>query len=203
MSEYQLTYFDMKGGRGQVARLAFELAGIDFDDNRLSFAEFVAAKSSYPFGALPILEHQGQTLAQSNAINRYVGKLTGLYPSDPWQAALCDQAMDAVEDIDNKMMPSMFLKDEDEKRAARKALAEGPIACTLKNLAACLQAQGGQFFADGRLTVADLKVFVWVRALRSGRIDHMASDLPDTLAASLVAHSEHVLKLPVIAKHYD
>jgi hypothetical protein len=32
----------------------------------------------------------------------YVGKLANLYASDPWQAALCDEAMEAVKDINGK-----------------------------------------------------------------------------------------------------
>ena len=63
------------------------------------------AKSSLPYGALPVLEVDGKVLAQSSGINRYVGKLTDLYPSDPWQAAVCDEVMDAVEDVAHKSGP--------------------------------------------------------------------------------------------------
>jgi glutathione S-transferase len=55
-----------------------------------------------------VLEVDGQNLAQSNAINRYVGKFVDLYPSDPWQAALCDEAMEAVEDITTKILREPF-----------------------------------------------------------------------------------------------
>ena len=48
-----------------------------------------------------------------------------------------------------------------------------PVICTR------LVAHGGQYFADGRLTVADLKVFVWIRHLTSGQLDHVPVDLPD------------------------
>jgi glutathione S-transferase len=58
-------------------------------------------------------------------INRYVGKLTDLYPTDAWQAALCDEVMEAVEDINTKLAATFFLPDE-EKKAQRKALADGP-----------------------------------------------------------------------------
>jgi glutathione S-transferase len=63
---------------------------------------------------------------QSNAINRYVGRLADLYPSDPWQAALCDEAMDAVEDVVSEIVTTMFLPEE-EKKTRRQALAEGSI----------------------------------------------------------------------------
>jgi hypothetical protein len=36
--------------------------------------------------------------------------------------------MDAVEDIVSKQVATMFIKDEDEKKAAREALADGPLA---------------------------------------------------------------------------
>jgi glutathione S-transferase len=75
-------------------------------------SEWERRKPNTPFGALPVLEVDGQTLAQSNAINRYVGKLTDLYPTDAWQAALCDEAM---EDISTKIAATMFLPDEEKK----------------------------------------------------------------------------------------
>jgi glutathione S-transferase len=111
--------------------------------------------------------------------------------------------MDVVEDLDNKIMRTLFLKDEEEKKAARLALAEGPMPVALKGLARCLEKAGGEYFAGGRLTVADLKVFVWVRYLRGGVIDYLPTDLPDKHAPTLVAHFERVMALPVISKHYE
>ncbi len=97
MANLKLTYFDFHGGRGEPARLALSMGGIAFEDDRVPFADWERRKEDTPFGALPVLEVDGQTIAQSNAINRYVGKLVDLYPSDPWQAALCDEAIEAVE----------------------------------------------------------------------------------------------------------
>ena len=93
MAQLKLTYFDFHGGRGEPARLALFIGGIAFEDDRVKPADWARRKSETPFGALPVLEVDGQTVAQSNAINRYVGKLADLYPSDPWQAALCDETM--------------------------------------------------------------------------------------------------------------
>src|SRR5882757_4554031 len=96
MPNLKLTYFDFHGGRGEPARLALSIGGIPFEDDRVQSTDWERRKADTPFGALPLLEVDGQILAQSNAINRYVGKLAKLYPSDPWQAALCDEAMEAV-----------------------------------------------------------------------------------------------------------
>ena len=79
----KLFYFDFHGGRGETARLALSIGGVPFDDERVKGADWPALKPSMPFGELPVLEVDGQRLSQSNAINRYVGQLTGLYPDEP------------------------------------------------------------------------------------------------------------------------
>jgi glutathione S-transferase len=149
-----------------------------------------------------VLEVDGQTLAQSNAINRYVGKLVGLYPSDPWQAALCDEAMEAVEDITTKIFVSRFLPEQ-QKKAERKALVEGPLPFYLNRLERRLKTHGGLYFADNRLSVADLKVFELIRNLRSGAIDHVPTDLADRFAPKLVEHYERVKDDPRVSAYYS
>jgi glutathione S-transferase len=191
MAKLKLTYFDFHGGRGEPARLAMSIGGVAFDDDRVQPSDWERREADTPFGALPVLEVDGQVVAQSNAINRYVGKLTELYPSDPWQAALCDEVMEAVEDINTKIGATFFLPEE-QKKAQRTALVEGPIPFYLTRLQQRLEAHGGQYFADNRLTVADLKVFVWIRHLKSGALDHVPTDLTDRVAPKLVEHYERV-----------
>jgi len=202
MPNLKLTYFDIHGGRGEPARLALYLGGVAFEDDRISFQEFGAKRASYPFKRVPLLQIDDDELSQCNSINRYVGKLAGLYPSDSLQAAYCDEAMDAVEDIVSQQVVTMRIKDEAEKKAAREALANGPITLYLQRMQAMLEARGGEYFAAGRLTVADLKVMVWVRTLRSGILDYIPADLPDKLAPKLVDHLDRVLKHPKVAEYY-
>ncbi len=128
MPNLKLTYFDIHGGRAEPARLAMYIGGVAFEDHRISFGEFGASRSSYPFKRVPVLQIDNVVLSQGNSITRYVGTLAGLYPTDPLEAAFCDEAMDAVEDIVSKQVATMFIKDEDEKKAAREALADGPLA---------------------------------------------------------------------------
>jgi len=197
-----LTYFDIHGGRGEVARLAMAIGGIPFQDRRVSFGDWPKVKPTTPFGGIPVLEVDGRRVAQSNGINRYVGKLAGLYPKDAWQAALCDEAMDAVEDITNLIVATFPIRDETERKAKRQALAGGPIRFYLGALQRQLKERGGSYFADDRLTVADLKVFVWVRQLRSGNLDHIPTDLPDHTAPLLVEHHDRVAAHPKVVEYY-
>jgi glutathione S-transferase len=201
MAKLKLTYFDFHGGRGEPARLALAIGGIPFEDDRVPLAEWPRHKAKAPFGVLPVLEVDGGVVTQSNGINRFVGKLADLYPSDPWQAALCDEAMDAVEDIEVKVSATFDLSG-DEKKARRKGLVDGPIALYLTRLQQRLEANGGQYFAGGRLSVADLKVFVWIHHLKSGKLDYIPTDLPDRVAPKLVAHHDRVKNHPGVKAYY-
>ena len=198
----KLTYWDLPGGRGEPARLALTVGGVEFEDRRIDFSSWPEIRPSAPFHACPFLEVDGYTIGQSNTITRYVGKLTGLYPQDPWQAALCDEALDAVEDMWVKFGATMGLQG-DALRAAREALVEKDYKHYLKTLAKRLKDAGGEYFADRRLTVADLQVMVICRALGSGKFDHISTDLVAQVAPTLDAHRKRVLETPEIASYYE
>ena len=91
---------------------------------------------------------------------------------------------------------------EEEKKAQRQALVEGPIPFYLTRLLQRLEAHGGQYFAADRLSVADLKVFTWFRQLKSGALDHVPTDLPDRVAPKLVEHYERVKNDPRVLAYY-
>jgi glutathione S-transferase len=202
MTKLKLTYFDFDGGRGEPARLALHISGIAFEDHRVAGKDWPAFRDKTPFFAMPMLEVDGKVVSQSNSINRYVGKLTGLYPKDDWQGLVCDEVMDAVEDIGTRIAQTIDLP-EDAKKKAREELVAGRIARYLDQLQARLKMAGGEYFADNRLTVADLKVFQWIRWLRSGALDHIPKDLVDRVAPQLVKHFERVASHPKVAEYYE
>lgn len=201
MARYKLTYFDFDGGRGEPVRIAFHAAGIDFEDHRISFEEFMKTRSTMRFTCAPVLEIDGVQVTQSNSMLRYVGKMAGLYPADDLQALYCDESMDAVEDLLHQVVHTFGLEG-DELRQAREKLTDGWITTFVKGLADLLERGGGQYFADGRLTVADLKVYMQIRSLRSGTLDHVPTDLVDNLAPNLVDHQERVGSDPIVTAYY-
>ena len=158
-------------------------------------------RKSTPLGQVPVLHVDGVQVTQSDAITRYVGKLAGLYPADPFQALLCDEVMDGVEDA-NVKMGTTFGMTGDALKEARTALVNGPLPLYLGWLQSQLQAHGGAYFADNRLTIADLKVFVYVRSLNSGRLDHVPSDLVEKTAPQLNAHLQRIAQTPAVAQYY-
>jgi prostaglandin-H2 D-isomerase / glutathione transferase len=97
----KLYYFDIKG-KGEPIRLLCAYAGLDLEDHRfVTRDEFLAMREGtrLTFSQVPMLEVDGKhSLVQSCAIMRYLGKLAGLYPSDPIQAAKVDAIMDQEAD---------------------------------------------------------------------------------------------------------
>jgi glutathione S-transferase len=201
MTQLQLTYFDFHGGRAEPARLALRIGGIAFDDKRFGFAEFAEVRKATPFGQVPTLHVDGVLITQSDAITRYVGRLTGLYPTDAYQALLCDEVLSAVEDVTIKLAATFGLTG-DALKDARTALVAGPLTTYLRWMQSQLQAHGGVYFADNRLTVADLKVFTHVRGLNSGNLDHVPTDLVETVAPQLNVHMRMVGATPAVAQYY-
>lgn len=201
MPKLVLTYFDFDGSRGEVPRLAMHVAGVAFEDRRIARKDWAALRDTMPFQAVPVLEVDGKVIAQSNTINRYVGKLTGLYPKDEWQAVLADEVMDAVEDITTRIGATIRMEDEARKKV-RQELAAGPIPRFLQQLEARLKSGGGEWFVENRLTVADLKCYLLTRWLKSGVIDHVPADIVDRNAPLLAKHLERVGNHPKIAAYY-
>ena len=191
MPGYKLTYFDIDGGRGEVTRIAFHAAGIEFEDNRISFPEFGEARGSMRFNAVPVLEVDGEEISQSDAMSRYVGRLAGLYPADPMQAMYCDEVMGAFEDLTHFIVRTFGLEG-DELKEARTQLVDGKMTVFLKGVQELLHRGGGEYFADNQLTVADLRSFVQVRSLSAGLLDHVPADIVQNIAPDLLEHHQRV-----------
>lgn len=201
MTQLKLSYFDFHGGRGEVARLIMFKAGITFEDHRIPMANWPSHKSDMPFGALPVLFVDGEGIAQSNAINRYLGKLAGLYPDNALDALRCDEVMDAIEDTTH-LLVATFTMPEDEKKKTRDALCEGPFRHYLQSLNSKLVSTGGEYFAGGKLSVADLKMFMWMRSLTSGVLDYIPTDLADDFAPAIAAQFQRMNNLDFIQNYY-
>lgn len=201
MNKLKLTYFDFSGGRAEPARLAMHIGAIPFEDYRFAPSDFSEVRKSTPLNQVPTLHVNDVQITQSDAITRYVGKLAGLYPEDAFQALLCDEVMGALEDINIKIGASFGLTGDDLKNA-RDALATGALPKYLRWLQHQLERHGGAFLADNRLTIADLKAFVILRWLSSGKLDHIPSELIETVAPKLKDYVNRIAKLPAIAHYY-
>ncbi|KAI8893355.1 glutathione S-transferase [Globomyces pollinis-pini] len=137
MPNLKLTYFNIKA-RGEPIRLALAVQGIPFEDERLSGEQFGQLKASggLPFDQLPVLTVDNKIIAQSTAILRYVGRLgkTPLYPTDPYLAAVVDQVISQVQDVEGALKPSGAEADVEKKLALRAKLATETFPKLFKQL---------------------------------------------------------------------
>jgi prostaglandin-H2 D-isomerase / glutathione transferase len=202
MDKLKLTYFDFSGGRAEPARLAFHIGGIPFEDDRFASADFPEVRKATPLNQVPTLQVNGIVITQSDAITRYAGKLAGLYPEDNLQALLCDEVMGALEDVNVKIGATFGLKGEDLKKA-RETLTTETLPRYLRWLENQLENHGWAFFADNRLTIADLKALVVLRWVSSGMLDHIPTDLVAAVAPKLKAYMDRIGNTPVIAQYYE
>lgn len=174
----RLIYFDIAGSRGEECRIALHLAGVDFDDVRVPRAEWPGLKPETPFGSLPILELAGKPpLAQSNAILVYIGRQHGLHPKDDLEAAYHEALMNYVEDLRHNVGPALRIADETQKLAAREELARNYLPTWGTNV----ERQLGEhpFVGGDTLNVVDLKLYMVVRWLTSGTVDHVPTTVFD------------------------
>jgi glutathione S-transferase len=175
MTKPRLIYFDAPVSRGEECRLALHIAGVDFEDVRLKPADWAALKASSPFGGLPMLELPGKPpFAQSNAILALIGRKHGLHPKDEFEAARHEAMMQHVEDLRALLGPTLRMGDA-EKKAAREAL----VASSLPAWAgyADNNITGEPFFGGAQLNVVDLKIYMAVRWLSGGKVDHIPATI--------------------------
>ena len=103
-----LIYFNFPFWRAEIARIPLFMAGVKFEDKRITSEEFDRVKelgtlddgTIIPFHQLPCLKIDEKTIAQTGGIARFCGKLSNLYPKDDdLLAAQIDQYIDILTDI--------------------------------------------------------------------------------------------------------
>ncbi len=197
----ELLYPDFPFWRAEVSRLALFIGDIPFDNVHPSRKEFAEMKESgaLTFGQVPVLKVDGKMIAQTGAIARFCGKLSGLYPvDDHFLAAKVDEIIDAATDITNLMSPTMREKDPEKKMALRQSLAEEKLPKWLSYLERYLEKNGSTgFFVSNQLTIADLAIWRLMGWLSGGILDGIPKDIlePFTL---LKSHFDTIGNLPKV-----
>ena len=90
----------------------------------------------------------------------------------------------------------------EELRLAREKLIDGWLSVYLRGLDQLLIRGGGEYFADNRMTVADLRAFVQTRSLGSGILDYVPTDIVQQVAPGLVRHKDRINADPRVIAYY-
>jgi glutathione S-transferase len=112
----------------------------------------------------------GEFVAQSSAIDRYLSVVTGAEPANELAWARSDEVYAFMEDVFQTLAPTFKIKDEAEKLKARKEACEGPLKEKLATLDAHLAKLGDGAWFSGldRPSYADYSVWNWLCVLKSG-----------------------------------
>ena len=207
-----LYYFKIPFWRAEVTRISLFIGDIPFQDYRIEGDDYDKFKKSgelpnkkiAPFKQLPVLDVDGEIFAQTGAIARFCGKLSGLYPkNDDYKSALIDQIIEAAQDINFLVTLSGRDKDEERKKKARKILATNHLPKWFQFLENLLQQNTNSvYFVGNELTIADLAIWRLLGWLKSGLLDGIPTNILDNFE-NLNKLREEVYKNPKVIKWMD
>ena len=184
-----LYYFSIPFWRAEVTRLCLYMNDIEFVDHRISDTERDQFKKNgqlpngmiAPFCQLPVLEVDGKIVAQTGAIARFCGKLSGMYPPDnDFDAARVDQIIEAAQDINYIVSISGREKNLEKKLLARERLTKVHLPKWfqfLENL--LIENNESDWFVGNSMTIADLSIWGLLGWLTSGLLDGVPKSVLD------------------------
>lgn len=164
MPTYKLTYFDARG-RGEVIRLMLAQTGQEFEDHRITGADWPSIKSEMPFGQVPVLEVDGKKLAQTVAICNYLASEYGLYGKTSMDRFHIDEIVCLVNDFISATVKVMYEKDETRKAELMKPYKEHECPKYIGFFEKLLKENGTGFFVGDSVTLADIFVFDFLWSL--------------------------------------
>eukprot|EP01084_Bolivina_argentea_P238222 400223_1 len=199
-------------GRAHPIRLALVLGGIAFEDEFIEGAEHKATKAAggRRWSGLPelvIYDAEGKevtTIGQSYAMLRYVGTITGIYPSNALQRAFVDELLDSLNDAKKSLMFNGE-KDKEKQKAMREAIIakDGALTYWLNKFVLRLEENEKRgntngFIVGNSVTIADLALASSFETLVSGFWDHIPKDLFSKNFPKLQTFIDTVFSIPVI-----
>ena len=182
----KIIYFDMPFWRAEIARVCLFISDIEFEDFRITSEDNSYLKENgmlgdgtiIPFRQLPVLEIEGQSIAQTGAIARICGKISGMYPTDIIEAGKVDQVIDTVTDINVLINPSMRERDPSIKKLMRNDLSSDALPKYFGYLENILEANDSGWFVGDEMTVADIAVWSMLGWIAQGVLDGIPPGLP-------------------------
>eukprot|EP01091_Cochliopodium_minus_P001931 TRINITY_DN11884_c0_g1_i1.p1 TRINITY_DN11884_c0_g1~~TRINITY_DN11884_c0_g1_i1.p1 ORF type:complete len:220 (-),score=55.34 TRINITY_DN11884_c0_g1_i1:15-674(-) len=173
MSKLKLTYFETKDiffARGEPIRLVLYIGGIDFEDERITHEELNKRRSNTPYGSLPLLTlEDGEVMAQSNAIMRFLGKRTKLYPEDHLLAMRVDELIYGVEDILSKMTPIIYDPNPEKKKEGFEKINTEILPHWVNLIEKRIEKFGKGYSVGENLTISDIFLYQFFGSILHGR----------------------------------
>uniref|UniRef100_A0A914V8D0 glutathione transferase n=1 Tax=Plectus sambesii TaxID=2011161 RepID=A0A914V8D0_9BILA len=197
MTVYRLHYFNYRA-RAETARILFRLADVPFEDVRIPVADWPQLKPDTPWGSAPVLEVDGEKLAQSRTIELYLARKFGFIGKTEWEAAKIHEILGAIDDAYDSLQPAIRAKDDQERERLLSESVIESIAPFYERLVEKLESNGTGFVVGDSLTVADIALYVWIDGVEEGMIHGVLSRYP-----KLEEYIKRIASLPKIKEWID
>ena len=200
-------------------RLAFVLGKVAFKDNRIKFPEWSELKKRTKYGQLPMMKIGELEIAQSDAMLRYAGGLSGLIPTDEQTLLKMNEAIGLEGDIYRAIMPSMYIGfDHYRPKLGHGDKSEAEWKKVQADLRADLISNDGDLFklmqhvedrlkenkymAGDVLTIADCQMIPRIAHLKSGIMDGIPKTFLDVFP-KINAYYNAFREIPAVKAYYD
>ncbi|KAK6174892.1 hypothetical protein SNE40_013455 [Patella caerulea] len=197
--KYKYYFFKKYRARGELARLVFVAAGVEYEDvgPEADDQDWAALKPTVPAGKLPVLEVDGRMFAESVVISRYLAREFGLDGRNNYEKLLTDTIVDKIIQVREMIGDVYHINDPVKKAEAEKKLVEEQLPAALSFLEKFVEKNksSGGFLVGDKLTWADLAVF--------DILEHVVKQNPDILAKypKLAANFKLVPTLPRVSEY--
>eukprot|EP01066_Platyproteum_vivax_P005978 Platyproteum_vivax@DN1837_c0_g1_i1.p1 len=172
---YKLRYFDI-GGKAEPIRVALHYAGADFEDVRVSFADWGEQKknntTNTPLGQMPILECEGKMFTQGEALLRYAGQMSTLYPKDALEALRVDEVVQVIADAIKQLGTKG--NDDEETFKRKRATLQKEMGRYFAYLETMASSSTGYIANTQNPSIADISLLTFEKNI--GNLDHVDQD---------------------------
>ena len=159
MPMVKLVYFDLEG-RGELIRLLLHAGNIDFEDFRFGFADWPKLKPTTPFGSVPVLFWDGEEMAQTMAMVRFVARKVGMAGKSDMEFFKADMVACHFDEIWSKLPGMRFAATQEDRVAKATEVRDEFLPKWLTPLETLLEKRGGEWYSSGGATFADLAMMV-------------------------------------------
>jgi glutathione S-transferase len=152
----RLHYFNVRN-RAEYIRWILAHNQIQYEDYRVPMEDWPRLKSTYEFGALPVLEIDNLTLSTSVGVGRYLATKYGQYPTDPDGIYLTEALADYIDDF-KALYGKTIIMEKDPERWDAWTKGEGMQKLGLIDQKLKLNGVGSGFFLGTSLSMLDFIV---------------------------------------------
>ena len=193
-------------GRAEAMRLAFTLAGIEFEDIRLEGPGWGKMKTSLlptmPQANIPMLEIDGKMYSEAKACLRYVGTIANMVPSNPTDQLSMDEIISYSDNIFGCVgfAFSGASADEKKKTAEESAVKGGQLYSVLSNYETILKGCADGWVAGKNMSIADLWLFSLFSFLASPMFPFPSNFMEDF--PTINAYRKKIGTIPAVQAKY-